>query len=313
MEKTLPPLFVDRLGLILPPQEQAAVLAHFSAPAVTSVRINTLKISREEAVSALRESGILFHGVPWSPLAFIIDPGSVVDIADAGYFEKGWLYRQSLASMLPVLALDPQPGERVLDMCAAPGSKTTQIAAEMEGGGTIVAVEAVRSRFYKLKAVAAGLGAGGITYCCMDARRFRSKEAFFDKILVDVPCSCEARFKLSDPKTYAFWNLRKIKDMVRKQRGILLAASRLLNPGGVLVYATCTFAPEENEGVVDWLLRKAGGTWEIDPVHFPGVETAPAVTRWEKRVFDARVTRCFRVLPTSTMEGFFMAKLTRVA
>ncbi|MFA5259945.1 MAG: RsmB/NOP family class I SAM-dependent RNA methyltransferase [Candidatus Omnitrophota bacterium] len=313
MDKTkiLPPVFVDRLRLILPPQEQAAVLSHFSSPSVVSVRINTLKKSRGECLAALKDRGVRFQEVPWWPLALIIDPVSVDQITASGYFEQGWLYRQSLSSMLPVLALGPQPGERVLDMCAAPGSKTTQIAALMEGRGTIVAVEAVRSRFYKLKSVAAALGAGNIIFCCLDARRFRSKDALFDKILVDVPCSCETRFKFSDPKTFAFWSPRKIKDMVRKQRGLLLAASRLLNPGGSLVYATCTFAPEENEGVVDWLLRKTASVWDIDPIRFPGVETTPALTRWENREFDARVANCCRVLPTETMEGFFMVKLTR--
>ncbi len=312
MNKAFPSLFLERLRLILPPREQEAVLSCFSSPPALSVRINTLKIGREACLAALRGIGVCFQEVPWWPLALIIDPDSAGLITALGYFEQGWLYRQSLASMLPVLALDPHPGERVLDMCAAPGSKTTQIAALLEGRGTLVAVEAVRSRFYKLKAVAAGLGAGNITYCCMDARRFRSKDALFDKILVDVPCSCETRFKSAEPKTYEYWSLRKIKEMVRKQRGIVLSASRLLNPGGVLVYATCTFAPEENEGVVDWLLRKDKGTWDVVPLDFPGLETTPALTRWEGREFDPRVAHCCRVLPTSKMEGFFMAKLIRV-
>ena len=310
---SLPPLFLDRLGLIIPPRQRSGVLSHFSAPPVMSVRINTLKINRENALAALEDRGIRFQEVPWWAWALIIDPGSVEGITASGYFEQGWFYRQSLSSMLPVIALNPQPGERVLDLCAAPGSKTTQIAAFMENRGTLMAVEAVRSRFYKLKSVAAALGAGNITYCCLDARRFKSKDALFDRILVDAPCTCETRFKLFQPKTYAYWNPHKIKDMVRKQRGILLAASRLLNPGGVLVYATCTFAPEENEGVVDWLLRKAGRGWEVDPVDCPGVDTTPALTRWEKKEFDPRVGFCCRVLPTATMEGFFMAKLIRTA
>lgn len=312
MGKSFPLLFVDRLRLILPSGEHADVLSHFSSPSALSVRINTLKIGRDACWAALKERGIRFQEVLWWPLALIIDPASFELVTASGYFERGWLYRQNLSSMLPALALNPQSGERVLDMCAAPGSKTTQIAALMEGRGTIVAVEAVRSRFYKLKTVADGLGAGNITYCCLDARRFRSKDALFDKILVDVPCSCEARFRFSDPKTYAFWSPRKIKEMVQKQRGIILAASRLLTPGGVLVYATCTFAPEENEGVVDWFLRKAEGGWDVAPLEFPGVETTPALMRWEGRDFDSRVARCCRVLPTSTMEGFFMAKITRL-
>ena len=133
----------------------------------------------------------------------------------------------------------------------------------------------------------------------------------FDKILVDAPCSSEGRFKIADKKTFAYWSLRKIKEMVHKQRGLLLNASRLLKPGGTLVYSTCTFAPEENEGVVNWLLKKTAGALKVEPVLLDDVVSYPAVEEWEGKIFNPAVRNCFRVLPTSEMEGFFITKIVK--
>jgi len=145
----------------------------------------------------------------------------------------------------------------------------------------------------------------------MDARRFRPRNSFFDKILVDAPCSSEGRFQSGNPKTLAYWSSRKIKEMMRKQRGLLLAASRLLKPGGILVYSTCTFAPEENEGVVHWLLKKTKGTLRTESIDIPGVASYPVVTQWNKKEFNGEITKCFRVLPNVHMEGFFIAKFKK--
>ena len=119
----------------------------------------------------------------------------------------------------------------------------------------------------------------------MDGRRFRVKEQLFDRILVDAPCSSEGRFKYDNPKSYAYWNLRKIKEMAHKQKGLLLNASRLLKPGGVLVYSTCTFAQEENEEVVDWFAKKS------QSMQFQSMQ---------------------RIYPDGRMEGFFIAKWHKI-
>ncbi|HBO96853.1 MAG TPA: RNA methyltransferase, partial [Candidatus Omnitrophica bacterium] len=272
-----------------------------------SVRVNTLKTTRSEIITRLKERDISFKEVPWSAEALILEGITREGLGRMDLINDGSLYRQSLSSMLPVLVLAPRPGERVLDMCAAPGSKTTQMAALMRDEGEIIAVEAIRGRFYKLKSVLAQCGATNVAVKLTDARRFRSP-VFFDRILVDAPCSSEGRFKMSDPDTYAYWSPRKIKEMVRKQRGLLLHASRLLKPGGTLVYATCTFAPEENEGVVDWLLRKTNGRLSLEPVDFVGIPGYPPLEGWLERKFDRRVRDCFRILPGAEMEGFFIAR-----
>ncbi len=313
MDTGLPPLFIERLRHIVPEENFSCVMSSFMSEPVLSLRINTLKTDRKEIIALLKEKKIAFQDVDWNPAAWVLESPEALNLLETSYFDKGCLYRQSLASMLPALVLNPLPGERVCDLCAAPGSKTTQMAALMQNQGSIVAVEAIRSRFYKLKNVALRLGAENVSFYCLDARRYRTSGEAFDKVLVDVPCSSEGRFHIRAPKTYSYWSLRKIREMVRKQRGILLAAGRLLKPGGILVYSTCTFAPEENEGVLDWFLRKTDRNFQIQAIDLPSVATYPCLETWQKRDFDARLTQCCRVLPTRFMTGFFLAKLVRTA
>ena len=311
MTISLPPLFLERLKKIIPDKYYTNVIESFSGPKPLSVRINTLKIDKNKALDILKERGVTFKEVSWVGEALILEGIDPVEFGKMDLVSEGAVYRQGLSSMLPVVVLDPTSAERVLDMCAAPGSKVTQIAARMGNKGEITGLEAVRGRYYKLRSVAQLLGATNISFHLMDARRFRRKDQLFDKILVDAPCSSEGRFKSDNPKSFAYWSPRKIKEMKRKQRGLLLAASRLLRPGGILVYSTCTFAPEENEDVVQWLLKKTGGVLHTESIDIPEVATYPVVKEWNKRKFSEQTVNCFRVLPNRDMEGFFIAKMIR--
>jgi 16S rRNA (cytosine1407-C5)-methyltransferase len=275
-----------------------------------TVRVNTLKAGRDEIISELRNKNISFHVMPWFEDALILEGVSSKDCNDMDLIKAGKLYRQALSSMLPVVVLDPRPGERVLDLCAAPGSKTTQIAAAMQNRGEIIAVEAVKSRFYKLKSVCDLLGVENISFKVMDGRRYRCEE-MFDRILVDAPCSSEGRFKSGDKESFGYWSTRKIKEMVQKQRGLLLNASRLLKPGGTLVYSTCTFAPEENEGIVDWVLKKSQHEIRPEAISIPGVTAYPCLKVWEAKEFSAASGNGLRVLPGKDMEGFFIIKFVK--
>ncbi len=308
---SLPFPFLERLKHILPIETQNDVLRTFSRPGPLSVRINTLKIGREELTKELVEHKIFFTPVPWYKDALILNDIPQKELGETEFAQQKFFYSQSLSSMLPVIVLDPQPGEKILDMCAAPGGKTTQMASHMNNEGSILAVEAIKDRFYRLKSVVNQLGASIVDYKVMDARRFRFQGEYFDRILVDVPCSSEGRFKTSAPKSFAYWSPRKIREMAQKQRGILMTASHLLKPGGVLVYSTCTFAPEENEGVVDWLLKKTKGTIQVVPIDLPDVKTYPALRVWQNKEFNPEVSKCLRVLPNEMMEGFFIAKLAK--
>jgi len=305
------PIFLDRLRTIVGPQRYDQVVESFARPDFLSVRINALKTTRPQMLAKLKERNIAFREVPSSAEALILEGIPREELTRMDLINEGLLYRQSLSSLLPVAVLDPQPGEYVLDLCAAPGSKTTQMAARMNNEGGIVAVEAIRGRYYKLKSVVSQLGAQNVSFKLTDGRRFRC-DRLFDRILVDAPCSSESRFRSDQPKTFDYWSPRKIKEMSRKQKGLLLHASRLLKPGGVLVYSTCTFAPEENEAVVDWLIRKTQGALEAVPVNLDGILSYPALREWQGRVFVPQVCCSFRVLPHEGREGFFIAKFRKV-
>lgn len=310
MSKEHFPVFLERLKAIVGRERYEPIVQSFSRRDILSVRVNTLKTDRPRMPAELKERHIAFREVPWSAEALILEGVPPEEWGGLDLIQKGFLYRQSLSSMLPALVLDPRPGERVLDLCAAPGSKTTQMAAMMDNQGEIMAVEAIRQRSYKLRAVVGAMGAANVVITVLDGRRFKSGQPF-DKILIDAPCSSEGRFHLAHPKTFAYWSPRKIKEMARKQRGLLLSASRLLKPGGTMVYSTCTFAPEENEGVVDWLLRKTEGILEVETVDLKGIPYYPCLGEWQGKGFDPRVQKCLRVLPEDGMEGFFIAKFVK--
>jgi 16S rRNA (cytosine1407-C5)-methyltransferase len=308
MKNQLPIDFCDRLDNIIPPDLRDSCFKSFSRVRPLTIRINTLKTDVTAFCLELKKKGIEFKTISWTGEGLIL-PDQSLPLLES-FINEGFIYRQSLSSMLPAVILDPRPGEMILDMCAAPGSKTTQMAAMMNNQGSITAIEHIKGRFYKLKSVLHLLSVQNTTVKLMDARRFKTQE-LFDKILVDVPCSSEGRFDVNNKKTRAYWSLRKIKEMVRKQRGIVLNAARCLKPGGTLLYSTCTFAPEENEGVMDWLLKKCDGSLSVEPIRINGIAAYPAVTQWQERTFNHQVKQCFRVLPAGDMDGFFLAKLIK--
>ncbi len=306
-QKQLPPDFEDRLKEILPQR----VVSIFEPRPWQTFRVNTLKISVEEAHGLLLNRKIDFQKVNCCPYAIIVDRLTAQGVLKSDLVNDGILYAQGLESLLPVIILDPLPGQRVLDLCAAPGSKTSQIAMHMNNQGTLKANEPIRQRLYRLKSVLQLTGTKA-QISSIDGRRLREHEGLFDRILVDAPCSCEGRFISSEPKSFAYWSERKIKEMSHKQKGLLLNASRLLGPGGTLVYATCTFAPEENEEVIDWFLRKTEGRFELMPIRLDemNVKTYPTLTCWHGRTYDDRIRDAARILPDERMEGFFIAKFT---
>ncbi|MBZ0167477.1 MAG: RsmB/NOP family class I SAM-dependent RNA methyltransferase, partial [Candidatus Omnitrophica bacterium] len=235
---TLPEEFLQRLGQIIPQAQLAGVLSTFSVPKPISFRINALH-NRADVLADMAGIGCEIEEVPWYADAYVLtDRERAGDLEDL--IAQGKIYRQGLSSMLAALILDPRPGEAVLDACAAPGSKTSLIAALMNNTGRIVAVERVKSRLYKLQAVLKQQGVTNVRSVLADIRRYRAEEGLFDRVLVDAPCSSEGRFQTFNKRSVNYWSLRKIREMVRKQRGIINSAARLLRPGGTLVYATCT-------------------------------------------------------------------------
>ena len=172
-----------------------------------------------------------FQKVDFCPYAIIVEKSAAQEILKSDLVNDGLLYAQGLESILPVIVLDPRPDQRVLDLCAAPGSKTSQIAMHMNNQGFLKANEPIRQRLYRLKSVLQLTGAKA-QISSTDGRRLKEHNGLYDRILVDAPCSCEGRFIINEPKSFAYWSVRKIKEMSHKQKGLLLNASRLLAPAG---------------------------------------------------------------------------------
>lgn len=310
-EEVLPAAFLERLRRIIPAEQWEPVCASFEVPKPTTFRANTLKGEPEALRAELEAAGFIVEPVAWCPSAFILRSRRLADLQETAAYREGRLYVQSLSSLLPVLVLDPQPGEQVLDLAAAPGSKTTQIACLMRGQGRLVANDANRVRFYKLQANVRQQGASNVELSRQYGERIGAAHpGAFNRVLVDAPCGTEGRFYTGRASSYNYWRPRKIHEMVVKQRRLLRAGWDALRPGGVLVYSTCTFAPEENEGVVNWLLREVPEV-VIELAALPVGGAAPGLLTWERWVYDARVAQTRRVLPTPEREAFFVAKLRK--
>ncbi len=309
MNKQLPERFVERLHEIIPAGDIARVLSTFDEHRSPAFRLNACHPDYQSIKDELRSLADL-EWMDWYPDAFVCQTSEGIEGLRHKQ-DQGLIYQQSLSSMLAAIVLDPQPGQTVLDFCAAPGSKTTLMCALMQNQGRLIALESVRNRFYKLKSVIQLLQADIVEPVFIDARRYRSVDCLFDQILVDAPCSSEGRFHVDRPKSYAYWSVRKIREMRKKQKGLLMNAARCLAPAGRLLYSTCTFAPEENEAVVDWFLRKHEN-FKILEIRLPAaIETYPCVSEWNNKQWADEVNQSVRICPTTRMDGFFMALFQR--
>jgi 16S rRNA (cytosine1407-C5)-methyltransferase len=310
----LPELFLERFRRLVGPQKFDEMANTFAELKPTTFRVNTLKVGahgRAPLQEKLQHQGFRLEKVPWYPDAFILRSGRLRDLQETEAYQKGEIYVQSLSSMLPPLVLGPEPGETVLDLTAAPGSKTTQLACLMKGEGSIVANDNNKIRFFKLKANLELQGATNVKLSLKPGELFgRDDPERFDRVLVDAPCTAEGRFRVTEPASYKYWKLAKIKEMARKQKNLILSGLRALKPGGVLVYSTCTFAPEENEAVLTWAIGKMP-TLQVEKIHLSFPNQTAGLTRWEGEEFHPAVRAAVRILPTAAMEGFFVTRLRK--
>ena len=226
----------------------------------------------------------------------------------------GYYYIQDLASMLPVTALDPKPGETVLDLCSSPGSKTTQISACMENKGTIIANEVSLSRIKILASNTERCGCANIIITRKDGiaicKKLAAQGLKFDKILIDAPCSGEGTLR-SSPKTSLMWNPHTIKSLSKLQKAMVESSLEILKPHGVIVYSTCTHAPEENEEVLEYIINKYKNV-KIESINLP-IKCRPGIDSWDNNKFSKDISKSCRIYPHDTgTEGFFVSKLTKI-
>ena len=309
----LPAEFSERLRQILGERSYAVALESFAADGPTTFRVNSLKQEPGALVVELKEAGFSPTPIPWKPDAFSVPASQRRELTETAACQQGRLYIQNLSSMLVPAVLDPQPEEEVLDLCAAPGSKTLQLAASMQNRGRIAAVESVRGRFFRLRANLERAGATNVdTYLRDGSEVWRQCGEMFDRVLVDAPCSSEGRFSSSEPDFFASWNLKKIRQLQRRQKRLLFSAVQSLRPGGILVYSTCTFAPEENEIVIDGLLKRFDRAVEVERVDLPCPAVQEGIARWRGKPLNPEVAKAVRIVPDALMEGFFICRMRKV-
>ena len=242
----LPKAFLDRIQDQLG-QEYLAFLESLERPRAVALRFNPLKgeISRLPFVGA---------PVPWEPMGYYYDPEARPGLHP--YHEAGVYYLQEASAMSAVALLDPQPGERICDLCAAPGGKTTQIAGRMEGKGLLLCNEINPKRAKILSRNIERMGVSNAVVCNEHPQRLAGKYAgLFDRVLIDAPCSGEGMFR-KEEAAVTDWSPETVEMCARRQAEILESGALLVRPGGRLVYSTCTFAPQENELAIRAFLEK---------------------------------------------------------
>ncbi len=307
------PLFEKRMKTLLPnPEDFDKFNSIVHTEPQSFIRCNTIKNSPEELLSRLQKKWKIEQPFPKYPEIMIVqsdlNPG---ELGNAIEHILGYYYVQEISSMLPSLALDPQPNEFILDLMSSPGSKTTQIAARMQNQGTILANDL---KIDRISILSANLERCGVTNTIVSRNdaislcsKLSKKNIKFDKILLDAPCSGEGTLR-SSPKTFKMWNLKIIQKLGRQQKKFIAFALRCLKKDGTLIYSTCTHTPEENEEIINFALQNF--PVKVETISLP-LKCRPGITKWEGEQFHKDTAKACRIYPQDNdSEGFFLAKLT---
>ena len=262
-----------------------------------SLRVNRLKAEPADVEKALTENGIAYERMSWWEDAFLLPNTMESELWKLPIYEQGGVYLQSLSSMLPPLALEPKAGADILDMAAAPGGKTAQMASLTGNKANITACEINKIRAEKLQYNLQKQGATRVNVMVRDARKL---EDFFrfDQILLDAPCSGSGTMLESDPRTTRAFSEKLVRNSAATQLQLLKKALTLLKSGGTMVYSTCSILEMENENVVKAALK--GVKAEIVPIEIPDLPLLPT-----------SLPGALCVCPTDSYEGFFMAKIQK--
>ncbi|MBS3079401.1 NOL1/NOP2/sun family putative RNA methylase [Candidatus Pacearchaeota archaeon] len=313
------PRFVERIKLLLDNEDD---VNKFFEVAKTcgkkSIRVNTLKISPEELVIRLKNKGWKINQ-PFPHYPEIVQIDSILQPGELGKATEhilGYYYVQEITSMMPIIALQPKDDDILLDLCASPGSKTTQAAAMMDNKGTILANDLNIGR---ISILSANLERCSVTNTILTrhdglelcAKLKKSKTRMkFDKILVDAPCSGEGNIRCS-PRTYVEWSESLLENFGKRQKKLASKALELLKENGEMIYSTCTHSPEENESVVQYLLDNYD--IKILPITLP-IKTRPGISKWKNETFHPDLKHAYRIYHhDNDMEGFFLCKIKKLS
>lgn len=300
----LPEEFLQRMQALLQ-DEYLTFLETFHQKRFYGLRVNTLKITPEEL-----QARVPFHlrPIPWVKEGFYYEEND--DPGKHAYHSAGLYYIQEPSAMAPGAFLEAEPGDKVLDLCAAPGGKATQIGASLRGAGVVVANDINLKRAQVLAMNIERMGVTNAFVTQEDPRRLAEYfPGYFDKILVDAPCSGEGMFRKM-PEAVEHWSGDYVQTCAGMQREILDYAAQMLKPGGMMIYSTCTFAPEENEGSIERFLKRHPEFRLVDLPANAGL--ASGRPEW---IEDGRseLTKTVRLWPHHLEgEGHFVARLQKV-
>ena len=302
MNTQLPQAFLERMEEMLK-EEFPAFLESYQAPRQFGLRINTKKISTEKF---LEISPFHLTPIPWIENGFFY--GSEDRPSRHPYYQAGLYYLQEPSAMTPASRLPVVPGERVLDLCAAPGGKATELGSRLKGRGLLVANDISSSR---AKALMRNLELWGIENSLVTTetpkRLSQVFPEYFHKILIDAPCSGEGMFR-KDPDVAKTWDSSRPAYFSSQQKEIVARGISMLRPGGMLLYSTCTFSPQENEGVISFILENFP---QMELLDIPGYRGfSKGCPQWGNG--DPRLEKCVRIFPHHMEgEGHFLALLTK--
>lgn len=273
---------------------------------LTTLRVNTLKSNIDEIKKYLKDKNIEFENVYFYNDALIIKNEDEKYLRNLEIYKNGYIYIQSLSSMIPALVLNPTKKDKVLDLTAAPGSKTMQMAALMKNEGLILANEVDKIRLERLKYNIKMQGVKIAEVVNEDGRNIGKKyPCYFDKVLLDTPCSGEGRFLVTDEKTYKFWSNKEIEKLQTIQKELLKSASQALKEKGEIVYSTCTLNTKENEEIINWAIKNL--RLEVIDIDLNLKDKISIYTKG----LDKSVKKALKILPNKIQEGFFIAKLKK--
>ncbi len=280
------------------PKDYMGVIRAFDKPPLTTIRTNTLRISPEELKTRLEDKGFSLRETKWIDYGFIVNSEkSDFSIGATHEYLLGYYYIQDFASMIPVHLLAPQPGDNVLDMCAAPGGKTTHMGQLMEGKGTIIATDINESR---IKSLISNVNRCGLENCVIfpwDGRklsRVPRVKNWPNKILLDAPCTGSGVIR-KDPSRKTSRDIDDIKQMSEIQKQLLKSALSIVKPGGLVMYSTCSFHYRENEQVVAECVADFNNVYIVEPyVKDMGL---PGLIEAENREFGYDMLKTRRLYP----------------
>lgn len=305
-KRKLPTDFIENIYELYDPLKVDQILQGMMNPRNTTIRVNTIKYNIQDLMRYFKEKNIKFERVLWYRDALIIKNATEKELQKLEIYEKGYIYLQSLSSMVPPLVLNPKKGEKVLDLTAAPGSKTTQLAAFMENEGYILANELDKIRCERLQYNVKNQGAEIVEVINGRGEKIgNSYPEYFDKVLLDTPCSGEGRFLLGKPMTYKDWSLKKVNQLVKIQKKLFESAYNATKENGTIVYSTCTINKEENEYILDWAIK----TFNIKLLDI-NLDIKEAI-KGDNTGLNNTIDKAIKILPSKNMEGFFVAKIVK--